>query len=91
MHFTVQTISNEYFSRLYQEERVDGSTSSVKWMCPNIHDLKNILEKVEVDKILETVCDKHLTTLSEIPVIQLRDECEKLNLSKKGLKVLMSC
>ena len=57
-------------------------------MCPNIHDLKNILEKIEIDSILETVWDKRLTSLAELPVIQLRDECDKLNLSKKGKKVL---
>ena len=72
---------------LYKEERNDGSQSSVKWTCPNIHDLADILAKVEVDRILDNVCDKRLTNISQLPVVQLRDECAKLNLSKLGKKV----
>ena len=72
---------------LYKEERCDGSKSSVKWTCPNIHDLKNILEKLDLDKILNRVCNKRLANLNELGVVQLRDECAKLNLSKKGKKV----
>ena len=75
--------------RLYKEERNDGSKSSVKWTCPNIHDLTTILEKVEVDKILDNVCDKRLSDVSQLPVVQLRDECAKLNLSKIGRKVIL--
>ena len=72
---------------LYREEQNDGSQSEVKWSCPNIHDLKNILDKVDVRKIINPVCDKRLTAISQIPVVQLRDECEKLKLSKHGKKV----
>ena len=71
-------------SRLYKEEYSDGTHSAVKWNC---HDLKNILDNVDVEKILENVCDKRLSCLSELQVVQLRDECEKLNLCKTGKKV----
>lgn len=73
--------------RLYKEERTDGSHSAVKWTCPNIHDLKNILDNVQIDRILTNVCDKRLSKLSELQVTQLRDECSKLKLSPKGRKV----
>ena len=73
---------------LYKEQYSDGSNSAIKWSCPNIHDLKDILEKVQIDKILHSICDKRLTSLKDLPVVQLRDECEKLNLSKKGRKVV---
>ena len=72
---------------LYKEEYSDGTHSAVKWKCPNIHDLKNILDKIDLAKILGNVCDKRLTSLGELSVVQLRDECEKLNISKKGKKV----
>ena len=72
---------------LYKEEYSDGTHSSVKWSCPNIHDLKNILDKVNLDNILESVCDKRLSSLSDLPLIQLKDECDKLKISKKGKKV----
>ena len=75
------------FSSLYKEERTDGSNSYVKWNCPNIHDLMNILEKVELEQVIGSVCDKRWTEISELPVIQLRDECMKLQLSKNGKKV----
>ena len=60
----------------------------MKWNCPNIHDLKAILDTVEIDKIIGNICDKRLSPLSDLQVVQLRDECEKLNISKKGKKVL---
>ena len=74
------------FLSLYQEERTDCSHSAVKWASPNIHDLKNILEKVEIHKILHTVCDKRLSAVDKLPMTQLRDECVKLQLNAKGKK-----
>ena len=76
-----------YFANLYKEERSDGSNSSVKWSAPNIHDLMNIFKKIEVDKILDPVFDKQLSLPEELSVVQLREECASLNLSRKGIKV----
>ena len=78
----------EFFGcSLYKEEYSDGSHSGVKWSCPNIHDLKTILDKVDLHRVLDQVCDKRLMPLSHLSVIQLKDdECSKLNLSTKGLK-----
>ena len=59
----------------------------MKWRCPNIHDLVNILKKLELDLILDTVFDKRLSKLEDLCVIQLREECECLNLDKRGRKV----
>ena len=72
---------------LYKEELSDGSHSGVKWKCPNIHDLVNILEKLKLDLILENVIDKRLTKLDNLSVTQLREECACRNLEKKGKKV----
>ena len=85
--FIVKQFKDIGYYRLYKEERTDGSNSSVKWSCPNIHDLTNILEYIQIDTILDTVVDKRLTPLVKLPVIQLRDECCKLNLNSKGRKV----
>ena len=75
------------FSRLYREERNDGTQSSVKWSCPNIHNLTHILQRIEVDKILDNSCDKRLSKISDLTVVQLREECAMLNLDKTGNKV----
>ena len=75
------------FSRLYKQEQIDGSTNGVKWSCPNIHDLMHILECIKIDKILDRVFDKRLSKLDKLCVTQLREECEMLNLEKKGKKV----
>ena len=90
IHCPFLTLTINIFFRLYKEERIDGSNSGVKWTCPNIHDLRNILKKVQIDKILMNVCDKRLTNISELPVVQLKDECVKLNLSNKRKKVHIS-
>ena len=58
----------------------------MKWSCPNIHDLVNILEKVKVELILDNVFDKRLSKLDDITLVQLREECAILNLDKKGRK-----
>ena len=75
------------FQRLYREEKCDGLNSVVKWSTPNIHDLMKILMKIKVDVILDNVVDKRMTKVENLPVIQLRDECEKLDLEKSGKKV----
>ena len=37
-----------YYAQVYtKEERIDGSNSGLKWSCPNIHDLMNILKASE--------------------------------------------
>ena len=56
--------------------------SSVKWKTPNIHDLMNILRQVDIEKIFDSVFDKHVSEISELSVIQLREECSSRNLSK---------
>ena len=76
-----------FLNSLYREERLDGSNSGVKWTCPNIHDLMNILEKVKVDLILDTVFNKRLSKLEDLSVVQLREECAILNIDKKGKRV----
>ena len=76
--------------RLYKEEKVDGSSSGVKWSCPNIHDLFNILRSVQVDLILQSVFDKRLVKLENLSVLQLKDECSTRNLEKTGKKVFMN-
>ena len=78
-----------YFCSLYKEEKIDGAHSGVKWTCPNIHDLQNILEKIQIDKILQTVFDKRLMKIEDIPSVQLKEECSLRNLSTKGKKVLI--
>ena len=75
------------FLSLYREENNDGTNSGVKWSTPNIHDLMKILLKIKIDLILDNVVDKRMTRVDDLPVVQLRDECEKLNLDKKGNKV----
>ena len=72
---------------LYQEERLDGSHTGVKWRCPNIHDLVNILKKIRIELILDNVFDKRMTKLEDLSFVQLREECDCLNLDKKGKKV----
>ena len=76
-----------FFNRLYQEEHTDGSNSSVKWSCPNIHDLMTILQNIKVELILDNVIDKRLAKLEELSVVQLREECTIRNMSKNGKKV----
>ena len=76
-----------YIYRLYREEKIDGSNTGVKWSCPNIHDLMNILQKIQVDLILENVFDKRLSKLDQLSVVQLREECQSRNLSRNGSKV----
>ena len=75
--------------RLYKEERIDGSNSGVKWSCPNIHDLMNILRKLEIDQILDDVVDKRLSRLEDLLAVQLHEECVCHNLDKKGKKVAL--
>ena len=57
----------------------------------NIHDLKNILDRVELDNILSNLCDKRLSAIKELTVVQLREECLNMNLCKKGKKVYFMC
>ena len=76
-----------YFLSLYKEERLDGSNTGVKWKCPNIHDLVNILKKLKLELILDNLFDKRMSKLEDLSVIQLHEECECLNLDKKGKKV----
>ena len=73
--------------RLYKEQKIDGSNSGVKWSCPNIHDLMTILDKIQIDLILENVFDKRLSKLEKLSVVQLCDECQSRNLDKNGSKV----
>ena len=75
------------YIRLYKEEKIDGTNSGVKWSCPNIHDLMTILDKIQVDLILENVFDKRLSKLENLSVVQLREECQLKNLERKGNKV----
>ena len=74
---------------LYKEEKIDGTNSGVKWSCPSIHDLMNILKNLKLKLILEDVFDKRLTKLEDLPMIQLKDECTSRNLQKSGRKVLL--
>ena len=76
--------------RLYKEERIDGSNSGLKWSCPNIHDLMNILKHIKVDMILDTVVDKRLSCLKDLTVVQLREECIQRDLDKSGKKVFLN-
>ena len=76
-----------FFPSLYKEEKIDGTNSGVKWSCPNIHDLMTILDKVQVDLILENVFDKRLSKLEQLSVLQLREECQQNNLDRCGNKV----
>ena len=50
----------------------------------------NILKKIEIDKILDPVFDKRLSLPEELSVVQLREECASLNLSRKGIKVRLN-
>ena len=75
--------------RLYKEEKIDGTNSGVKWTCPNIHDLVTILDKLQIELILDNVFDKRLSKLEAISVVQLREECQQRNLNKSGSKVLI--
>ena len=72
---------------LYREESSDGKQSAVKWTCPHIHDLTNILYKIKVDEIMENSFDKRLSNIADLTVVQLREECAMLNLKKTGNKV----
>ena len=72
--------------RLYTQERIDGTQSSVKWTCPNIHDLINILERIKIANIVDEEFDKRLTRIQDLTVVQLREECALRNLSTKGLE-----
>ena len=74
---------------LYKEQKIDGTNSGVKWSCPNIHDLMTILDKIKVDCILDSIFDKRLTKVEQLPIAQLREECQCLNLDKNGNKVFM--
>ena len=51
---------------------MDGSNSAVKWSCPNIHDVTNIFDKIQVDEILDPVVDKRLSNIEDLTVLQLR-------------------
>ena len=77
----------EYVSRLYKQEKIDGTNSGVKWSSPNIHYLMTILEKVKVKLILDNVFDKRLSKLEHLSVAQLREECQSRNLERQGNKV----
>ena len=74
---------------MYKEEKIDGSNTGVKWSCPNIHDLIDILENVKVDLILDNVFDKRLSRIEDLSIVQLRDQCASMNLPKTGKKVLI--
>ena len=63
------------------------TNTGVKWSCPNIHDLMDILTNVKVDLILDNVFDKRLRKLEKLSVVQLREECSILNLNRYGSKV----
>ena len=78
---------NMLLVRLYQEEQMDGSSSGVKWRCPNIHDLMEILKKLQIELILDNVFDKRMSKVEDLSVVQLREECVGLSLDKKGKKV----
>ena len=66
---------------------MDGVNSGVKWTCPNIYQLVKILNNVQVDNILNAVFDKRLTKVSDLTVIQLREECLQRGLPNRGKKV----
>ena len=49
--------------------------SAVKWSCPNIHDLINILDRIKLQNILDEECDRRLSDIHHLNVVQLREEC----------------
>ena len=46
-----------------------------------------ILEDLDIEKILEPIIDKRKTQISELSVAQLRHECSTRNLTNRGKKV----
>ena len=93
MHVTIHASGIRYFhihmfiGSLYKEQTIDGSNTGVKWSCPNIHDLMTILDKIQLELILDNVFDKRISKLEQLSVVQLREECQCNNPNKHGNKV----
>ena len=49
----------------------------------------SILEKVQVDLILDNVFDKRLSPIDKLSIQQLREECVANNLEKTGSKIVL--
>ena len=75
------------FHRFYGEQQKNETKE--KWTTPTIHQMYDILEDLDIEKILDPIIDNRNSEISELSVAQLRHECHTRNLSNRGKKVIL--
>ena len=75
---------------MFHEISHDGKLGKFRWTSLYVYQLDTVLESFQISNVLDSVYDRRMTKIDNLPKNQMIDKCKSLGINHYGNKVKFS-